>query len=204
MIDRKEKILKSLIKSRANWLNGKGPLSDVVVSSRIRLARNINNIPFTSRANKMELEKVFKIIQKVFNENTIFSHFNHLLLDKLSPLEIQFLTEKNLISRDFIQVNNSHRSCIFHREETLSIMINEEDHIRIQLLSAGLQLKKIWKQSMKSMMKLKKNDLRLSKPRGIPYFMSNKRRNRNERFSNVTSTRFGHAEQNRRDFKCPF
>ena len=64
MIDRKEKILKSLIKSRANWLNGKGPLSDVVVSSRIRLARNINNIPFTSRANKMELEKVFKIVQK--------------------------------------------------------------------------------------------------------------------------------------------
>ncbi len=62
--DRKEKILKSLIKSRANWLNGKGPLSDVVVSSRIRLARNINNIPFTSRANKMELEKVFKIVQK--------------------------------------------------------------------------------------------------------------------------------------------
>jgi len=156
MIDRKEKILKSLIKSRANWLNGKGPLSDVVVSSRIRCARNINNIHFTSRANKMELEKVFKIVQKVFNENTIFSHFNHLLLDKLSPLEIQFLTEKNLISRDFIQVNNSHRSCIFHREETLSIMINEEDHIRIQLLSAGLQLKKIWKQSMKSMMKLKK------------------------------------------------
>ena len=67
------------------------------------------------------------------------------MLDKLFPLEIQFLTEKNLISRDFIQVNNSHRSCIFHREETLSIMKNEEDHIRIQLLSAGLKLKNNWK-----------------------------------------------------------
>ena len=141
----KETILQNLIKSKAEWTNGQGPLSDVVVSSRIRLARNIDNIPFTSRASQKDLESIFEIIQKIVNENSIFNDFNILLLDKLSPLESQFLMEKNLISSYFAKGKHPFRSCMFNKEETLSIMVNEEDHIRIQLLGSGLQLKKIWK-----------------------------------------------------------
>ena len=141
----KETTLQNLIKSKATWTNGQGPLSDVVVSSRIRLARNIDNISFTSRAGQKELESIFKIIQKIVNENSIFNDFNILLLDKLSPLESQFLMEKNLISSYFAKEKYPFRSCMFNKEETLSIMVNEEDHIRIQSLDSGLQLKKIWK-----------------------------------------------------------
>ena len=80
MIDSKEKILKNLIKSRANWINEKGPLSDVVVSSRIRLTRNINNIPFTSRAIKWSWRKYLKWCKKYlmkipFSVILIISHW---------------------------------------------------------------------------------------------------------------------------------
>ncbi|MEA1940558.1 MAG: protein arginine kinase [Candidatus Caldatribacteriota bacterium] len=141
----KETLLQNLIKSTAKWTNGQGPLSDVVVSSRIRLARNIENIPFPARACQAELKNVFELIQKVIAKNPIFNDTNLILLNNLSPLENQFLVEKNLISSYFAREKYPYRAFIYNKEETLSIMVNEEDHIRIQSLNSGLQLNKIWK-----------------------------------------------------------
>ena len=130
----KEALFKKLIKANAEWVGGKGPLSDIVVSSRIRLARNIENIPFPARACQTELKKVFELIQNVIEKSQNLGNFDILLLNKLSPLESQFLVEKNLISIYIAKKKYSYRGSVFNKQETLSIMINEEDHLRIQSL----------------------------------------------------------------------
>jgi len=141
----KEILLQNLKKSTAEWSSGKGPLSDIVISSRIRLARNIEDIPFPLRASQTQLKDIFELSEQVVEKSTLFESSNIILLDELKYLENQFLVEKHLISIYHIREKHLFRGCIFNQKETLSIMINEEDHFRIQYLLSGLQLNKIWK-----------------------------------------------------------
>jgi protein arginine kinase len=138
-------ILQKLKESDAEWTNGQGPLSDIVISSRIRLARNIEGIPFPSRADQVELKNIFDLSQQVIEKSSLFKDYNLLLLDELTTLERQFLVEKHLISIYHALKKQLYQGCIFNQRETLSIMINEEDHFRIQYLLSGLQLNEIWK-----------------------------------------------------------
>lgn len=138
-------ILKNLKESSAEWINGQGPLSDIVISSRIRLARNVEGIPFPPRAEQAELKNIFELSRQIVEEDSLFKDSNLLLLDELTPLENQFLVEKDLISIYHAQEKRPYRGCFFNQKETLSVMINEEDHFRIQYLLSGLQLKNIWK-----------------------------------------------------------
>lgn len=141
----KSMILQNLKESTAEWTNGQGPLSDIVISSRIRLARNVEGIPFSPRAEQAELKKIFELSQRVVEEDSLFRDSILLLLDKLTILESQFLVEKHLISIYHAREKRPYRGCVFNQKETLSIMVNEEDHFRIQYLLPGLQLNNIWK-----------------------------------------------------------
>lgn len=141
----KSMILQNLKESTAEWTNGQGPLSDIVISSRIRLARNVEGIPFSPRAEQAELKKIFELSQRIVEEDSLFRDTNFLLLDKLTILESQFLVEKHLISIYHAREKRPYRGCVFNQKETLSIMVNEEDHFRIQYLLPGLQLNNIWK-----------------------------------------------------------
>jgi len=143
-IKNKDELLESLKESNAEWVSGTGPLSDTVISSRIRLARNIEGIPFPPRADQAELKNIFELSQKAIEGSSLLKDFNLLLLDELNSLEIQFLVEKHLISIYHAREKYSYRGCFFNQKETFSIMINEEDHFRIQYLLPGLQLNKIW------------------------------------------------------------
>lgn len=138
-------ILQNLKESSAEWTSGQGPLSDIVISSRIRLARNVEGIPFSPWAEKAELKSIFEISRQIVEEDSLFRDSNLLLLDELTPLESQFLVEKHLISIYHAREKHPYRGCVFNQKETLSIMINEEDHFRIQYLLSGLQLNNIWK-----------------------------------------------------------
>jgi len=138
-------ILQNLKESTAEWTSGQGPLSDIVISSRIRLARNVEGIPFSPRAEQDELKKIFVLSRQAIEEDSLFKDSNLLLLDELTPLESQFLVEKHLISIYHAREKHLYRGCVFNQKETLSIMINEEDHFRIQYLLPGLQLSNIWK-----------------------------------------------------------
>lgn len=138
-------ILQNLKESSAEWTSGQGPLSDIVISSRIRLARNVEGIPFSPWAEKAELKSIFEISRQIVEEYSLFRDSNLLLLDELTPLESQFLVEKHLISIYHAREKHPYRGCVFNQKETLSIMINEEDHFRIQYLLSGLQLNNIWK-----------------------------------------------------------
>jgi protein arginine kinase len=138
-------ILQNLKESSAEWTSGQGPLSGIVISSRIRLARNVEGIPFPSRAEQVELKNIFDFSRQVIEEGSLFGDSNLLLLDELTSLENQFLVEKHLISIYHAREKRSYRGCVFNQKETMSIMVNEEDHFRIQYLLPGLQLNNIWK-----------------------------------------------------------
>ena len=138
-------ILQNLKESSAEWTSGQGPLSDIVISSRIRLARNVEGIPFSPRAEQAELKNIFDLSRQIVEGDSLFRDSNLLLLDKLTPLESQFLVEKHLISIYHAREKRPYRGCVFNQIETLSIMVNEEDHFRIQYLLPGLQLNNIWK-----------------------------------------------------------
>lgn len=117
------------------------PESDVVVSCRVRLARNYQDIPFSS---KMTLEDAHKTIHRALEsvEKSGFQSIYRLVpLSDLTDSEMRVLVEKHLISLDLVH-NKEKGAALISTGETVSIMINEEDHLRIQGLLPGLQLEK--------------------------------------------------------------
>ncbi len=127
----------------SNWLTGEGPEAGIVISSRIRLARNIAGFlfPFLSSGNQSAdiLDKVKDIFQPQDEEEK----FLFLRVNDLEPLDRHVLVEKHLISP--LLAKESHNSAVLVREEEgVSIMVNEEDHLRMQCLVPALQLDKAW------------------------------------------------------------
>ncbi|MEW5758487.1 MAG: protein arginine kinase [Candidatus Omnitrophota bacterium] len=136
-------ILDNLVKHTSEWLKGTGPNSDIVISSRIRLARNLENIPFPQWADKKQaqgvLEEVFKASSRVdFLKNTLM-----LKMADLNNLDKQFLIERHLISREQAMKVDS-KGIVVDQEEIISIMINEEDHLRTQVIRSGFDLFEAW------------------------------------------------------------
>lgn len=123
------------------WMSGKGPESDIVLSSRIRLARNLSSLPFPQRAGERQLQQVEEEMRASLadlNQNSPIPYvFGE--LDKLTPLERYVLVEKHLVSLDLVRAG-AHRAVLVREDAAVSIMINEEDHLRIQCLLPGLQL----------------------------------------------------------------
>lgn len=127
------------------WLGGVGPESDIVISSRIRLARNVGGFPFLSRANPKERSELEQLIgDKVMNAD-LGVEVSYFRLPDLSSIDRQFLVERHLISREHA-FSKGPRGVALSPRETLSIMVNEEDHLRIQGLRSGLQLRKTWEE----------------------------------------------------------
>ncbi len=127
-----------------SWYLDIGPESDVVVSSRIRLARNFKNYPFPS---KMTREQSAQIIteakEAIFGNNDIKNDFLYLGMDDITQIDKQALVEKHLISPEFA-ISKKECGVIVSRDEKVGIMINEEDHIRLQCLYPGMQIQAAW------------------------------------------------------------
>ncbi|HUE40822.1 MAG TPA: protein arginine kinase [Chthoniobacterales bacterium] len=126
------------------WLRGEGPHHQIVVSSRVRLARNLRNRAFPGHAKKAErtavLDMVKPCVERLSEMQDSFSEF----LQDLSAVEKQVLVERHLISREHA-AKGAGSAVIMNRRQTLSIMINEEDHLRMQSMRSGLQLKQAFK-----------------------------------------------------------
>ena len=133
--------LDDLIRTSGEWLRGTGPESDIVMCSRIRLARNLADFPFTNRASrgeKGEIESTFRAI--IDNEAFELSYLD---VNGMTPLERQFLVERQLISRELATAEGP-RGVAIGPQENVSIMVNEEDHLRIQVMLSGFSLHDIW------------------------------------------------------------
>lgn len=125
----------------SGWMAGGGPESDIVLSSRVRLARNLEGIPFPNRASREALSSVIQEVGEAVPELDAVTGkpYFFVKLDMLTPLERYVLVEKHIISPNHAQ-HAEERALIVGEDAAVSIMINEEDHLRIQCMEPGLAL----------------------------------------------------------------
>lgn len=129
----------------AKWLREAGPEKDIVMSSRVRVARNLADTPFPQLLDEAGGKAVMKqLYESVIGGNAgLKEDFTLLQMRDLSPIQRKLYVEKHLISPDLAK-RTAIGAALINREETISILINEEDHIRIQCLLPGLQLEEAW------------------------------------------------------------
>jgi protein arginine kinase len=125
------------------WLKGTGPDSDIVVSSRIRLARNLGNFPFIRRCTDIDRANIESTVQNQVLALTEFSDALYVPVEELDELDRQFLVERQLISRELSESDGA-RSVIINPAEHFSVMINEEDHLRLQVMKSGCDMEAAW------------------------------------------------------------
>jgi len=121
----------------------KGPFDRIVLSSRVRLARNLTEAAFPGWAKKPERIKVLELIRPAVEALPDMKDAFSEAMDSLSTLDKQILVERHLISREHA-AKSAGSGLVLNREETLCVMINEEDHLRMQALRPGLQLRQAW------------------------------------------------------------
>jgi protein arginine kinase len=127
----------------ANTARRKGPHDRIVMSSRVRLARNLKDAAFPGWAKKPERVKILDTIRPAVSALPEMKDAFAESMDNLSTLDKQILVERHLISREHA-AKSSGSGLVLNREETLSVMINEEDHMRMQALRPGLQIRHAW------------------------------------------------------------
>ena len=135
--------LDDLVKRQGAWIRGNGPDSDVVISSRLRLARNINGFPFASRATAGDFQNIVKLAIDAASEVLPKDSFDVLNFPDYSRDDAIFLCERQLVSREFAE-NFVPRALVVDKNEEFALMINEEDHLLFQMAASGLTLRKLW------------------------------------------------------------
>ncbi|MCK4249312.1 MAG: protein arginine kinase [Candidatus Omnitrophica bacterium] len=131
--------IKDLVKNPGQWLKGTGPNSDIIISSRIRLARNLEKMPFSHWAPENIRKKVLETIESAlksvdYMKGCLFIHMN-----TLDGVDKQLLLERHLVSREQLEPDGA-KAVAISDQEIISIMINEEDHLRIQVIQSGFDL----------------------------------------------------------------
>jgi len=121
------------------WFDGSGPLADTVISSRIRLARNLAGYKFLSRCSNAEKSEILDKLRDVMMSLDLGDKVFYVSVDKAPTLNKHFLVERHLISRHHA-FGKGPRGVVIAEREFFTAMINEEDHLRIQVLKAGCQL----------------------------------------------------------------
>ena len=133
----------TLLKHPADWMTGHNAETSVVMTSRVRLARNLRDNPFPGWARKSQRRELMNSLQgRLEGLSEMKSGFSHELSD-LDSLQKQVLVERHLISREQA-ARNEGSATVVNRKQTLSLMVNEEDHLRIQAIRPSLQLKEAY------------------------------------------------------------
>src|SRR5580692_442949 len=135
--------LHSFLSPPAETARRHGPHDRIVMSSRVRLARNLRDAAFPGWAKKAERVKALEIIRPAVESLPQLTGAFSESMDNLSALDKQILIERHLISREHA-AKSAGSGLVLNREESLCVMINEEDHLRMQALRPGLQLKQAW------------------------------------------------------------
>ncbi|WP_274362581.1 protein arginine kinase [Paenibacillus thermotolerans] len=132
-------------KALSSWMKANGPESEIVISSRIRIARNLSCAPFPMLATNQQSQDVLNRISGVAKNGDLrtIGGFELVPLTGLNELEKRVLVEKHLISPNLAE-DARNGAAIVSENEAISIMVNEEDHLRIQVLYPGFQLKEAW------------------------------------------------------------
>src|SRR3954462_11189390 len=135
--------LDDLTHTSGEWLRGPGPENDVVISSRIRLARNLAALPFTNRASGYQKAEIESLLRDRIAKLELTPRLGYLAVPTLSALDRQMLVERQLISRELAGADGP-RGVALGPRETVSLMVNEEDHVRLQVMRSGFALDEAW------------------------------------------------------------
>lgn len=124
-------------------MRGHGPESDIVISSRIRLARNLSDYPFIRKCTPKDRASIATEVQFAIDALAGEMEATYIDVAKLGDLDRQFLMERQLISHELSEAQGA-RAVILDPNEQFSIMVNEEDHLRLQVMQSGLDLEAAW------------------------------------------------------------
>src|SRR5687768_8495285 len=119
--------------SSGEWLRGTGSEADIVISSRIRLARNLAAFPFTNRASTHQKAEIETLVRDRITRLEVEPPLHYFAVPALGPLDRQFLVERQLVSRE-LATTEGPRGVAVSIQETVSVMVNEEDHLRLQVM----------------------------------------------------------------------
>ncbi|OGX13107.1 MAG: protein arginine kinase [Omnitrophica bacterium RIFOXYB12_FULL_50_7] len=132
------------INQPVNWLRATGPESDVVISSRLRMARNIANFPFLSRLAGEQRTAIIQEVGEAVKKSNFLKNAYFISSMELPELDRQFLLERHLVSRElFLEEGKS--AVAITPDEMVSLMVIEEDHLRLQVFQSGLNLVETWR-----------------------------------------------------------
>jgi protein arginine kinase len=139
----KNDLVERMVKHPSVWIDPKGPFAEIVFSSRIRFARNVQHSKFSLRAKNDERQLLLKELSEEIADISLFQDGYVIKIDELSAMEKEFLIERHLVSFDLCFEADA-GGVVIDSNERVSIMINEEDHMRIQGFAGGLQLFEIF------------------------------------------------------------
>ena len=137
--------LDDLLSQTCPWLLGNGKENDIVISSRIRLARNLVGFPFPTRATEQDRRLVRDTVQQAAAELFAKEEYHFVNIQTLPLLDREYLLERQLISRELVETERTH-AAVIDRQERFCVMVNEEDHLRIHAAASGLVPRKVWEQ----------------------------------------------------------
>jgi len=134
-----------VVRQAGEWLRGTGPMHEIVISTRVRLARNVRGFMFLSRADAEMRREIADCVSAAVRRAPLLRDFVHLDIEQLDELDRTLLVERHLISRQHAEGAGARRLA-FDPAESAALMINEEDHLRIQVMRSGLQVEEAWRQ----------------------------------------------------------
>jgi protein arginine kinase len=136
-----------------SWISGEGPHADIILSTRVRLARNLEHFPFRETIAAAQQEQVTTEIIDAFGEasgtNGGSARRQFLRLGDLQETDLNVLLERHLVSREMIRFKEA-SALLVSDSGRVALLINEEDHLRIQVLEAGLQLEDAWESARRT------------------------------------------------------
>jgi len=139
--------------SLGKWVEEKGPYQDVVVSSRIRLARNLKGYSFPGRLSTDKQKEIVEKVSAVLKKSSVqeaLGKLHTVWLKDVPAIQRQVFVEQHVISPQHAQVSgDSAKAVILRDDQAIAIMVNEEDHLRIQALLPGLQLEEAYQLASK-------------------------------------------------------
>ncbi len=134
----------SLLKQTCEWLRGTGPNSEIVLSSRVRLARNLEKASFPHWATKKQEKETLELLDAALRHVDLMKGSLFVRMTEIDDVDKQFLLERHLVSREHMMHAES-KAVVIGDKEVISIMINEEDHLRIQVIQSGFNLQECWR-----------------------------------------------------------
>lgn len=138
--------LESMPNRPCHWLMGEGPKNDILISSRVRLARNLLAFPFMSKATETQREEIQTTLRSRLEKLKEAPGHLYVEMSDTQDIDRQMLMERHLISRQLAAPDGS-KGVFITEGEDISVMVNEEDHLRIQAIAPGLQIQECWQKA---------------------------------------------------------